>query len=223
MSKKTVYLSPSTQENNIGAGSYGTEEYRMNQLCDLLQVRLVRKGYIVLRNSPRMSLRQVVEDSNNRKPDIHVAIHSNAFNKVARGAEVYCYKFGTEGERLAGAIFFRLSEVTPTADRGVKEGKNFFGEGKHLVELSDTHAPSVIAEIAFHDNADDARHIVENFDLYADAIYDGINDFFRVPTTIEEIEELRQLVQEQQVTIEAHNRLIADIKALSNKYLGGEK
>ena len=32
---KSIYLSPSTQENNVGAGSYGTEEQRMNQIMDL--------------------------------------------------------------------------------------------------------------------------------------------------------------------------------------------
>ena len=70
---KRIYLSPSAQENNVGAGSYGTEEQRMNQLCDLVEKKL--KGrYQIYRNRPEMSLQQIVADSNAKKPDIHLAL-----------------------------------------------------------------------------------------------------------------------------------------------------
>ena len=59
---KRIYLSPSAQENNVGAGSYGTEEQRMNQLCDLVEKKL--KGrYQIYRNRQEMSLQQIVAAS----------------------------------------------------------------------------------------------------------------------------------------------------------------
>ncbi|NLN64887.1 MAG: N-acetylmuramoyl-L-alanine amidase, partial [Clostridiaceae bacterium] len=75
---KSVYLSPSTQENNIGYGDYGTEEERMQQVCDVVQEELLRHGITVFRNTPDMTLNQVVADSNQKDPTIHFAIHSNA-------------------------------------------------------------------------------------------------------------------------------------------------
>ncbi len=42
-----VYLSPSTQENNIGIGGYGTEEKRMNQVADVVERLLKSSGITV--------------------------------------------------------------------------------------------------------------------------------------------------------------------------------
>jgi N-acetylmuramoyl-L-alanine amidase len=74
---KIVYLSPSTQEKNIGAGNFGTEEYRMGLICNITEKVLKCHGVTVYRNKPEMTLAQVVIDSNKKNPDIHFAIHSN--------------------------------------------------------------------------------------------------------------------------------------------------
>jgi len=120
---KNVYLSPSIQEGNIGYGDYGTEEKRMNEVCDVTQKHLLRHGLTVFRNRPNMTLTQVVLDSNTKDPTIHFAIHSNAFNGSVRGSEIYCHRFGGEGERLARLVYDELEAITPTKGRGVKEGK----------------------------------------------------------------------------------------------------
>ena len=60
---KSVYLSPSIQEGNIGYGDYGTEEKRMNEVCDVTQKHLFRHGLTVFRNRPDMTLKHVETDS----------------------------------------------------------------------------------------------------------------------------------------------------------------
>ncbi len=77
---KSIYLSPSAQENNIGVLNYGDEERRMNEFCDKLIWYLNKgKGDIAIyRNDPSMSLTQIIEDSNAKSPDFHFSIHSNA-------------------------------------------------------------------------------------------------------------------------------------------------
>jgi N-acetylmuramoyl-L-alanine amidase len=179
---KSVYLSPSTQEGNIGVAGYGTEEQRMNQVCDITQRVLKAHGLVTYRNKPEMTLKELVADSNAKKPDIHLAIHSNAAGSAnagrARGAEVYCYRFGGEGERLARAVYQRLSAITPTADRGVKESHSHFGPGKPLYETAYTVAPAALVEVAFHDNPDDARWIMENIALIGTELARGVLDFF---------------------------------------------
>ena len=190
---KTVYLSPSTQENNIGIGDYGTEEERMQQVCDVVQEELLRHGITDSRNRPDMTLKQVVADSNRKEPIIHFAIHSNAVNGKARGCEVFCHRFGGEGERLARLVYTELEPLTPTKDRGVKEGLNHFGPGKPLYELAKTNAPAALVEIAFHDNPDDAKWILANIEPIGIALAKGILNYFVIPY-IEEDKELHEAV-----------------------------
>lgn len=181
---KSVYLSPSTQESNMGTGDYGTEEGRMNQVADVTERVLKEHGITVYRNKPEMTLSQVVADSNSRKPDIHFAIHSNAGG--GRGCEVYCHKFGGNGEKLAKAVYSELSPLTPTGDRGVHEGYNFYGPGKHMYELAYTNSPAALVETAFHDNQSDAQWIINNLEDIGIALAKGVLDYFGiqyVPTT----------------------------------------
>lgn len=172
-----IYLSPSTQEHNVGTGAYGTEEKQMNLIATIVEMQLKNYGHVVYRNTPAMSLAQIVTDSNEKMPDIHISIHSNAGNKLARGAEIFCHKFGSDGERLAICIYKYLEPITPSRDRGIKEGVNRFGLNKPLYETAYTDAPSVIIEVAFHDNKDDALWIAQNTPAIADAIVKGINDY----------------------------------------------
>lgn len=177
-----IYLSPSTQEKNIGNGSFGTEEYQMNLLTDILQEKLsiYQDKIKTFRNKPEWDLRQVINDSNKLTLDLHLALHSNAHNRNSRGCEVFCNKFNTKGHYFANMFYTRLSEITPTADRGVKEGFNFYGSGNHMAELFKTKADAVLIEIAFHDNKDDAIWIVNNLELIAQNLVDTILCIFNI-------------------------------------------
>lgn len=198
-----IYLSPSTQENNVGVGNYGTEEKRMNQLTDILQALLVKYGYQVFRNNPSMSLTEVVRDSNAKAPDLHFAIHTNAGG--GRGCEIYCHKFGGNGEKYARAIYKFIEPLTPSADRGVKEGANHFGQDKPLYELAYTTAPAVLVEIIFHDNETDAEFLVNNMQPLATAILNGINEV----AGVDPIVELIDYKQKYNDLVDAINELIA--------------
>ena len=178
MSKK-VYLSPSTQEKNIGAGSYGSEEKRCNQIADVVQNELKRHGVVVYRNKPTMTLTQVVADANKTDADIEFAIHTNAFDKKSRGCEVFCHRKGGEGEKLAKAVYKQISAITPTGDRGVKEGYNFYN-GKPMYEPCYTKMPAALIEIDFHDNPDSAKWIIENIEEIGIAIAKGILNYFGI-------------------------------------------
>ena len=156
-----IYLSPSVQENNKGIGNYGTEEYRMNQIADIVQSELKRHSLTVYRNKPSMNLSQIANDSNSHNVNLHLAIHSNAGG--GSGCEVFCYKTdGRIGHEFAKKIYSKLSAITPTSDRGVKQGYNFYGTGKHMYEVTYTKAPAALVEVAFHDNENDAIWIINN-------------------------------------------------------------
>lgn len=165
----SVYISPSTQEANIGVGQYGTEEKRMNEIADILVPLLKANGLTVYRNRPEMTLQQVVKDSNAKNVDAHVAIHSNAGG--GEGTEIWVYKLGYNAERLAKCIYDELAPLSPGKDRGVKENPDFY-------ETRKTKAPAVIVEVGFHDNPADATWIASNQKAIARAIAKGICKYF---------------------------------------------
>lgn len=165
---KRIYLSPSAQENNVGAGSYGTEEQRMNQLCDLVEQKL--KGrYQIYRNRPEMSLQQIVADSNAKRPDVHLALHSNAGG--GKGCECWICAKGGQAEKLAQQIYRQITAISPFAGRGVKVSKT-------LYEVNKTAAPAVILEAEFHDNEKGAAWIVEHMEQIAQAVAQGVTEHF---------------------------------------------
>jgi N-acetylmuramoyl-L-alanine amidase len=198
-----IYLSPSTQENNVGQGNYGTEESRMNQLADTLTPLLEKYGHVVFRNTPTMTLSQIVADSNAKNVDFHLALHTNAGG--GHGCEIYDHKNGGKGEEFARAIYKYIEPLTPSADRGVKEGYNLYGDGKPLYETAYTNAPAVLIEIAFHDNITDADFIINNMSAIATAITSGINEVANIETYIDTYKP-------------KYDALVVDLKELVSKY-----
>ena len=168
-----VYISPSLQEWNVGYGDYGTEEERMNLIADVLEYELRRHGVTTARNEPSMSLAEAVRDSNSQQPRLHVALHSNASQGQARGAEVYTHRFGGEGEQLALRVYEKIEDVAPTEGLGVKEGAGTFG-GQGMYELKRTIAPAILIEYAFHDNPEDAQFIIDNIYELGNATARGV-------------------------------------------------
>jgi len=165
-----AYISPSTQEHNITALG-DTEENIMHKIVDALMPMLV--GIDALRGKKTDSLSQMVRESNLFKPEIHVAIHSNAHDGKSRGCEIYHYKGSKNGKRLADTIYKYMEPLTPTADRGVKENTTFY-------ELRETNAPAVLIEVDFHDNYEGAKWIDANIYNIAEAIAKGICEYFGI-------------------------------------------
>lgn len=72
-----IYLSPSTQENNLYVNG-GTEEEWMNRLADAMEPYLSANGIRYTRNTPDMSAAAAIRASNSGNYDLHLALHSNA-------------------------------------------------------------------------------------------------------------------------------------------------
>ena len=166
-----VYISPSSQHDNVGVGNYGTEEMRMNQVADRVEKELKRVGIVTLRNNPSMDITQMVAASNNFGADVHLSIHSNAGG--ATGAEAYYYTGSTAGKKLAQAVYDNIAPMTPTGDRGVKATTE-------LYEVWATNGIATLVEIAFHDNAADAAFIINNIQELGIAIAKGVCSYLGI-------------------------------------------
>lgn len=165
-----IYISPSTQEKNITAIG-ASEEELMHKIADALVPLLKDNGYEILRARKTQTLQQMIKESNDYKADIHIAIHSNAYNTVIRGAEVFYYSTSVKGKQLAADIYKQLLEISPVSGRGIKTGD-------HLAEIAQTNAPAVLMEVDFHDNPAGAMWINNNIVLIAEAIAKGVSAFY---------------------------------------------
>jgi N-acetylmuramoyl-L-alanine amidase len=174
---KILYISASTQEKNIGVNGYGTEESQMQSLADMLAVKLKEeKGDIIIyRNTGSMTLEQTVADSNNKKADYHLALHSNAGG--GKGTECY-YWYATkpEGKKWAECIYNAVAPLTVSTDRGCLPDNVLYKDG--LFETRCTNAWACLIEIMFHDNPVDVADFYVKKTRIVDALARAIYGYF---------------------------------------------
>lgn len=172
----TVYLSPSTQQWNLYVTSAGSEEYFMNLIADAMIPYLQQYNIDFFRNTPEMTAGSSLRDSNSRNVDFHIAIHSNASGEGQagrnRGTIVFYYPGSSEGQRMAEILVQNFREIYPLPDQVRAVTTTSLGE------VARTVAPSVLIEVAFHDNVEDANWIQNNIDAIGKAIADSVNEFF---------------------------------------------
>jgi N-acetylmuramoyl-L-alanine amidase len=173
-----IYLSPSNQNRNIGYGTYGTEQdvmHRVGEATKKILERCKQTTYISRKN---MTFQQAVAESNKLKCDIHIAIHSNAFNKTVRGTQ--SMYVSDNGHKLANEIYKRLEAFTPVEDRGCRQNDN-------LYELNYTVAVCAYLELMFHDNKEDSLLIINNIEKLAELIARGICEYLKVKFVEKEV------------------------------------
>lgn len=173
-----VFLSPSLQEFNPYVGG-GNEEYYMNLVADAMEPYLRASGIDFERNDPSQTLSQAIAQSNASGSDLHFAIHSNAAGAAnsgeVRGVEFYYYPSSNNGERFAEILSENYEDVYPD-DNKIK-----ILPTTTLAETRRTSAPAVLAEVAYHDNVNDAQFIRDNIDNIARSFAKSIAEYFSVP------------------------------------------
>jgi len=173
-----IYLSPSTQENNLYVNG-GTEEEWMNRLADALEPYLTASGIRFTRNTPQMTAASSIRASNAGSYDLHLALHSNAapdgLYGQRRGIIVFYYPGSTQGRRAAELITDGLKTIYPLPNNVRAEASTTIGE------VRQPRAPSVFIELGYHDNRDDAVWIKSNIDAAARSIALSLTEYFGLP------------------------------------------
>ena len=173
-----IYLSPSTQENNLYVTG-GSEEEWMNRLVDALVPYLTAAGIRYSRNTPCMTAASSIRASNAGDYDLHLALHSNAapegkYGQV-RGVLVFYYPGSVEGKRAATLIANGLKEIYPLPNLVRAEPTTTIGE------VTKVRAPSVFLELGYHDNPDDAAWVTGNLDAIAHDLALSLTEYFDLP------------------------------------------
>lgn len=174
----TIYLSPSTQENNLYVTG-GSEELWMNRLADAMEPYLTASGIQYTRNSPDMTAATSIAASNSGNYDLHLALHSNAAPEgqygSARGVIVFYYPTSINGRRAAQIMADNLKNIYPLPNDVRAEGTVAIGEVRRV------RAPSVFLELGYHDNPEDASWVTNNIDGIAQNLVLSLTEYFGLP------------------------------------------
>lgn len=173
-----LFLSPSTQDFNPYVTT-GNEQYWMNQLADRMEPYLFASGLNVTRNDPNGSAAQSIRASNAGTYDFHLALHSNASPEALagrqRGVDIYYFPTSEEGLRMANILVDDLKPIYPLPERVRALPTVLIGEVRR------TRAPSVLAELGYHDNVEDADWLTGNLEEIAAALSEGVTEYFGLP------------------------------------------
>ena len=173
-----LFLSPSTQDFNPYVTT-GNEQYWMNQLADRMEPYLFASGLNVTRNDPNGSAAQSIRASNAGTYDFYLALHSNASPEALagrqRGVDIYYFPASEEGLRMANILVDNLKPIYPLPERVRALPTVLIGEVRR------TKAPSVLAELGYHDNVEDADWLTGNLEEIAAALSEGVTEYFGLP------------------------------------------
>ena len=167
-----VFLSPSNQYDNRYAYGDTTEGVQCGKIAEACKAALERSG-VTVKLMHDESMQEKCAASNAFGADLHVPIHTNAFNGTVSGTRMFCYAEGGEGQKACKAIFARLAPVTPGTSENIRADAS-------LYEVRVPAAPTAYVECEFHDSPTASKWIVENTGLIGETIARGICDYFGV-------------------------------------------
>ena len=171
MSKK-IYISPSDQNRNIYATGNTNEMVQCQKIGKALASALVRCGFEAKSNDTD-EMEERVAESNAWGANLHVCIHTNAFNGEVKGTRMFSYDTSGEGYQACKQVMATLSPITPGKSDNITAYPG-------LYEVRNAEAPTVYIEVAFHDNKEEAAWIIAHTDDIAEAICEGVCNHYKV-------------------------------------------
>lgn len=167
-----IFLSPSNQKLNTYAAGNTTEDVQCGKIAAACESALIRCGFEV-KTEQYDTMQNRVAHSDAWGADLHVPIHTNAFNNKVGGTRIFYYKAGTEGEKASKAVYNAMKALSPGTSDNCSPNTS-------LYELRVPKAPAVYVEAEFHDVPEYAKWIIANTDEIGEAICSGICDYFGV-------------------------------------------
>ena len=125
---KKIYLSPSSQPANTYAGLSTNEQEVCRDIARELATALKRCGFEV-KCGDYGTMYDRVKESNEWKADLHMPIHTNAFDGKVSGTRLMALDLTGTGFKVCQAVMEPLDKITPgtssniTANPGLYEIK----------------------------------------------------------------------------------------------------
>lgn len=167
-----IFISPSDQNRNTYASGNTAEDIQCGKIGIATKSALERCGFDVkLVQYATMAEKCAASDAFGA--ELHLPIHSNAFNANVTGTRIFYGVDGSAGHKAAKAILARLGPVTPGAPDMVQAYPQ-------LYEIRTPKAPTAYIEADFHDVAAVADWIIDHTQEIGEAICQGVCDYFGV-------------------------------------------
>lgn len=167
-----IFLSPSNQSDNTYAYGNTNEAAECGKMAAAAEKALLRCGFEV--KVMQWETCQVrCEESNAWGADLHIPIHTNAYNGKVAGTRTMVYEKKGESYEAAKVIHNELAAITP----GTSENISTYPQ---LIELKQPKAPAVYLEVDFHDVPDVAKWLTENAEAIGEAVCKGVCKHFGV-------------------------------------------
>ena len=172
---KRIYLSPSNQFSNSYATGSTNEMAQCNKIANATATALKRCGFEVKVGKSGDSMQNRCAESDSFNADIHMPIHTNAYNgQVTGGTRIFC--LNSNGRKACQAILNELGKISPgTADSITYQ--------TGLYEINVPKALTVYVECEFHDTKTGASWIINNAAKIGEAICKGLCSYFGVKYT----------------------------------------
>lgn len=170
---KKIYISPSSQPHNMYAVGNTNEQEQCRKIAAALKEELERCGFWCYAGLSGTMYTRAAE-SDKFGVDLHMPIHTNAFNGIVAGLRIMVNQLGGEAEKIARAVMKYLAPVTPGESDGISAQPQ-------LYEIKATDAPCVYIEVGFHDNPEEAQWIIDNTAKIAEMIARGLCEHYAVP------------------------------------------
>ena len=167
-----VFLSPSNQYDNRYAYGNTTEGEQCGKIAEACKVALERSG-VAVKLMHDESMQEKCQTSNAFGADLHVPIHTNAFNGTVTGTRMFCFNSNGEGMKACQAIFNRLAPITPGTSENIRVDAS-------LYEVRVPSAPTAYIECEFHDSVESAEWIINHTGYIGETIARGICDYFGI-------------------------------------------
>lgn len=165
-----VFISPSDQRRNTYASGNTNEAEVCGRIGAACQAALERCGFAVeLVQYEPMSSKCAKSDAFGA--ELHLPIHTNAFNAAVAGTRIMCHALSGEGYKAAKAIFDVLAPLTP----GTSENITAHPE---LYEIKNANAPTAYVEVDFHDVPEVAAWLTANTETIGEMIAKGVCNYF---------------------------------------------
>ncbi len=169
---KRIYLSPSNQSGNTYATGNTNEMVQCDKIAKATATALKRCGFEVMVGKSGDTMQRKCVESDNFKADIHMPIHTNAFDaKTTGGTRIFC--LNSNGRKVCEAILSELGKISPGKTDNVS-----YQTG--LYEINVPVALSVYVECEFHDTAVGSDWIIKNTTNIGEAICRGLCNYYGV-------------------------------------------
>lgn len=178
---KKIYLSPSSQPANTYAGLSTNEQEVCRDIARELATDLKRCGFEV-KCGDYGTMYDRVKESNEWKADLHMPIHTNAFDGKVSGTRLMALDLTGTGFKVCQAVMEPLDKITPGTSSNITANPG-------LYEIKAAVAPTCYVEVDFHDVPNVALWLTKNKPQIAMEICKGICEYYGMAYVAEGSEE----------------------------------